>query len=97
MVTDPAGWRAVPARRYLLSLMARRPRLTTALAALLGSLALLGAAESRAALPEPTFRGPACPPAGCPAPSGSALGSAAGFATAAATVLLLARRRSRAR
>ncbi len=59
-------------------------------------MAVLGAPEVRAALPEPTLRGPACPPAGCPAPPGSAFGSAAGFATAAGTVLLLARRRSRA-
>ncbi len=60
-----------------------------------GLLALLGAAgPAAAAPPETVIRGPYCPPAGCPGLPRSGLGSAAGFATAAATVLLLSRRRS---
>ncbi|MDJ0853482.1 MAG: hypothetical protein QNK04_34380 [Myxococcota bacterium] len=55
-------------------------------------IGLLGPGGAAAAPPEPTIRGPYCPPAGCAGPPGSSLGSAAGFATAAGTVLLLSRR-----
>lgn len=69
--------------------MSARPALLVA-AALLGSALLAEAAP--AAPPEPRVHGPACPPTGCPAAPTSPLSSAAGFATAAATVLLLSRR-----
>jgi hypothetical protein len=55
-----------------------------------------GAERAGAAPPEVRIHGAYCPPVGCPAAPDSALGSGAGFATAAATALLIGRRRRQA-
>ncbi len=68
--------------------------LSTSLAAAALWLLLAGAGSASAAPPEVQVRGPYCLPTGCPGTPRSALGSGAGFATAAATAFLLTRRRS---
>jgi hypothetical protein len=73
--------------------MARGLALAGSLALLLGSPPASAAPPASAEPPAPRIHGPYCSPVGCPGASGSALGSGAGFATAAATALLLARRR----
>jgi hypothetical protein len=63
------------------------------LCALLGLTGIMASAGGAAAAPpEPRIRGPYCTPAGCDPTAGSPLGTGAGFATAAGTALLLARR-----
>jgi hypothetical protein len=67
-------------------------RLTVSLAAAGLWLLLAAGGSASAAPPEVQVRGPYCLPTGCPGTPRSALGSGAGFATAAATAFLLARR-----